>query len=428
MGNLEPDQSQRAAINGIIGSPRKLIVMTGGPGVGKTFTVQHLLAEIWTGFDITAANTFLCAPTGKAAKVMEESIDVNGLMHKPSTIHRMLGCRGPTWEFTESEPLKAGLIIVDESSMVDTMLMDRLFRSTAPWTRFVLVGDKDQLPPVGAGCPFRDIVARDASGSVYRLTENHRQAEGSLISNACVLALSGKMPIFGSPGEKTLSGDRPDDLFFWEASDPEEITEAIKAKALGWQEEGIRDSCILIPQRTGKLGVDNMNLELQETLNPNDNDDHEMMGDLKVMLRISDRVLQTKNDYQLDVFNGYLGVVIDINPELKAMTVKFDDGQIVVYNQQQAFHLRLGYCMTIHKAQGSQFAHGLLLCCKAHSHMNSRQLFYTGLSRFKTQAIVLGQPSAISRSIFKNKEFTRKTFIDKKTYLLKKEAGLIANA
>jgi exodeoxyribonuclease V alpha subunit len=228
-----------------------------------------------------------------------------------------------------------------------------------------------------------------------KLTTNHRQQQGSLVAHACLSVLDGNMPIFGTRGENTIGGILNDDLFFIEKDDKEEIPDTVANLCRTWHENH-QDYAILAPQKTGVCGVDAINKHLQETLNP----EHQGKPQIKLgwlTLRQGDKVLPTKNNYDLGVFNGFTGTIMAITDDV--ITVDFD-GEFVVYEEAEHIkQLTLGYCMTIHKSQGSQFNYGILICHSSHYYMWSRSILYTGISRFRQQLHVVGDKRAIKRGL-----------------------------
>ena len=402
------DVSQEAAVSYIIKSGG-ISVLTGGPGFGKTFTIQELLRRLWSDYGIRPDLTRMACPTGKAAKVLEDALDIE-VENRPSTIHRMLGCQGQIWEYGPTNRLSTQCLILDEASMIDSKLLARVITSISEGCKIILVGDKDQLPPVAAGCPFRDILTYGKQEAVSRLQTNHRQAQGSLIADACGRVIDGSKPLFGKQGEKTLGGKRQDDLFFIEEEDKEEIPNTVAAIARSWHDTG-KDYCVLAPQRTGVCGVEAMNKYLQETLNPPSKDKYEISVAPWLTLREGDKVLHTKNNYGLDVFNGFTGRILDIDPVSQVILVDFD-GQYVSYTETKDIkQLTLGYCLTVHKSQGSQYKYGVLVCHSSHYYMWSRQLLYTALSRFREELYVVGNNKAIKRAITNSQDDSRNTYL-----------------
>lgn len=396
------DQSQQAAVDNISKLAHRVSLLIGAGGSGKTFTIQHLLAQLWDDptNDITPETTYLAAPTGKAAKVLNDAFTESGFaVHNDAkTIHRMLGfIPGRGWTHNEDNPLNATLVILDEASMVDSLLLYRVISALPKTCILIKVGDENQLPPVAPGQPFTDLINHGPREIINRLTTNHRQQQGSLIATACLSILDGKMPSFGKQGEHTLGGTLEDDLFFIEQDDKEEIPAIVANLCRPWHEQQA-DYAVLAPQRTGVCGVDNINKYLQEKLNP-EADGKPQIKFGWLTLRLGDRVLQTKNNYDLGVFNGFTGIVIGIDEGAGVMMVDFD-GDVITY--EMADHIKqltLGYCMTVHKSQGSQFKKGVLICHSSHYYMWSRSILYTGVSRFRQELYIVGDTRAIKRGL-----------------------------
>jgi len=407
------DASQEKAIIGIANN-KNIAVLTGGPGFGKTFTIKALLQDLFNE-GLNPEKVYLACPTGKAAKVLDKSLAEDDeepikLENRPATIHRLLGCNGPLWEFNKQNKLEADCIIIDEASMVDSLLMARVLESVSTGCKFVFVGDKDQLPPVGAGCAFRDIIAANLPDTVYRLEKNHRQAAGSLIADACGHIINGERPTFGEVGAKTLGGERLDDLFHIEEEEKEDIPALLVDVVRGWHDKK-KDYCVLAPQKTGVCGVEAINKHLQESLNPASDSKQQMKVSAWLTIREGDKVMHIKNNYGLDVFNGFTGVVVSVDPIFEQIVVDFD-GQIVTYTDKADLkELVLGYCMTIHKGQGSQYQHGAIICHSSHYYMWSRQLLYTAVSRFREELHIIGNKKALKRAISNSVEDSRQTYL-----------------
>jgi len=406
----ELDESQQAAV-ATIQTNIGVSVMTGSPGTGKTTTIKQLLSELYLN-GVEPEEIYLGCPTGKASKVLEEALQGLNLKNPPMTLHRLLGFDGRHWTYTPEHPLPAAYLVIDEASMVDSVMLARVLRSITPGCRVLLVGDKNQLPPVQAGCPFRDIVSYGDHDRVAELKYNHRQAEGSLIADACSRVVSGKEPRFGEPGEQTLGGGRDDDLFWREIDDKNEILLTIEEISRPWHNLG-EDYCLLAPQRNGVIGVEEINKHLQAKLNPPAPDKRELKVSGWLTLRDGDKVLHTQNNYDLKVFNGFTGRVVGINsdPDHPGLIVDFD-GRLVTYTETSHIkQLALGYCLTIHKSQGSQFRYGIIVCHSSHTYMLTRQLLYTAISRFKEGLYVVGERKAVKRAIKNNVENYRNTWL-----------------
>ena len=408
--NLMLDDSQQSAVDGISKLDSKIYLLTGSGGSGKTFTLQYLLNKLWADEEsgITNDTTFLCSPTGKASKVIASSLPKGFLTNEPSTVHRLLEYNPAIgWLRCAEYKLNASLVIIDESSMCDSMLLSRVIAAIPDNCHLILVGDVNQLPPVAPGQPFADLINLGDQRLVHRLTTNHRQTQGSLIATACLSVLDGKMPVCGEPGEHTLGGELEDDLFLHEEEDKEDIPEKVMGLCEQWHRDGV-DYAVLAPQKTGVCGVDAINSYLQDKLNPADPGKNEIKV-AWVTLREGDKVLATKNNYKLNVFNGYTGIVTSIFGD--TVVVDFD-GQVVEYEEREDIkQLTLGYCMTIHKSQGSTIDYGVFICHSSHYYMQSRGLLYTAISRFRKELHVVGDKRAIKRGLSNVLSDSRNTYI-----------------
>jgi len=412
------DQSQQQAVDNISKLTSRIYLLIGAGGSGKTFTIQHLLQQLWSDPEktgITDETTYLAAPTGKASKVLNDAFQLAEFetFNEAKTIHRLLGYNpGTGWEYNAENQLDATLVILDEASMVDSLLLSRVIEALPEGCVLILVGDDAQLPPVAPGQPFTDMITCGPGEIINRLLTNHRQAQGSLIADGCLKILAGKKPTFGKPGENTLGGVLQDDLFFIEEDDKSEIPLIVSTLCRTWHEQGL-DYTVLAPQRTGVCGVDEMNKYLQEELNPPATN----KAQIKVAwltLRVGDKVLQTKNNYGLGVFNGFTGIItkIGLDYEGKDEIVVDFDGQIVRYSESKDIReLALGYCMTVHKSQGSQFKYGVLICHSSHYYMWSRSILYTGVSRFRQELHVVGDKKALKRGLSNVVSGDRNTFL-----------------
>lgn len=411
------DQSQQQAVNNISLLMFRVYLLIGAGGSGKTFTIQHLLTQLWDSPDNNISNdtTFLAAPTGKAAKVINDAFELAGFAveNEAKTIHRLLEYNpGTGWGRNQLNPLKASLVILDEASMVDSALLSRVVDALPEGCVLILVGDDAQLPPVAPGQPFTDLIKCGPQEIINRLTTNHRQAAGSLIADGCLKILAGRAMTFGNPGEHTLSGPLEDDLFFLELDDKEGIPAAVVKICKPWHDKGF-DYAVLAPQKTGVCGVDAMNKHLQEALNPPG------LGkpEIKVAwltLREGDKVLQTRNNYELGVFNGFCGIItkIDTGFDGEDIIVVDFDGQLVTYSETKDIKdLTLGYALSIHKAQGSQFKLGIIIFHSSHYYMASRSLFYTAVSRFREELHIVGDKKMLKRGLANVVSGERQTFL-----------------
>ncbi len=374
--------SQRAAIERALSS--HLLVITGGPGVGKTTLIQSLLLILRA----KRVKCLLCAPTGRAAKRLSEA---TGLEAK--TIHRLLEFQ-PAGGFARGadRPLDCDLLVVDETSMVDVPLMDKLLTAVPSSAHLIFVGDVDQLPSVGPGRVLANLI-ESGSLPVVRLTEIFRQAATSQIITNAHRINSGQLP----PISEGAS-----DFYFIERDEPEAIAativkmarERIPAK-LGI--DPIRDIQVLCPMNRGSLGTREMNLLLQNALNPA-RPDEPSVEKFGWQFRLGDKAIQTRNNYDKEVFNGDIGQVTAINLAEKELTITFD-GRDVVYDFGELDEVSLAYAITIHKSQGSEFPVVIVPVATQHFLLLARNLIYTGITRGKTMVVLVGQKKALSLAV-----------------------------
>ncbi len=380
---LELAPLQRDAIRQA--ASQKVLVITGGPGTGKTTLVRGIL-EVFAGRGRRCA---LCAPTGRAAKRLSETTG-----REAKTIHRLLEFDPALGGFKHDrgKPLDLDLLVVDEASMVDVALMNKLAQAVPPHACLVLVGDVDQLPSVGPGTVLADVIASGVV-PVVRLTEIFRQAGASWIVRAAHAVNAGEMPESAPPGRG--------DFYFVEADDPETIInriitmvrERIPAR---YGLDPFRDVQVLTPMNRSELGTANLNARLQAVLNP-------PRGGAEVerfgwRFRAGDKVIQTQNDYDKDVFNGDIGRVSDVNAHDQELTVEFD-GRPVTYDFGELDELALAYACTIHKAQGSEYPAVVIPLHGQHFMMLQRNLLYTGITRGKKLVVVAGSRKALSAAV-----------------------------
>ncbi|KLK93950.1 recombinase RecD [Microvirga vignae] len=375
--------SQREALKLVLGS--KVAVVTGGPGVGKT-TLLDTILRLLVAKGVKVA---LAAPTGRAAKRMTEQ---TGLEAK--TIHRLLEIDPKHGGFSRNEenPLDCDLLVVDETSMVDVPLMNALSKAVPPHAGLLLVGDVDQLPSVGSGQVLADIIASERI-AVARLTEVFRQAaESRIVVNAHRIN-KGQMPEPPKAGEES-------DFYFVEIADPEEgvpkIIQMIQERMpRRFGLDPMKDIQVLCPMNRGVLGARNLNIQLQEVLNPNPPAKVERFG-----WRFSpgDRVMETQNDYNREVFNGDLGTVARIDDEEGALIASFD-GREVSYPFGELDTLVPAYATTIHKSQGSEYPAVIIPVVTQHFTMLARNLLYTGVTRGKRLVVLVGQKKAVAMAV-----------------------------
>lgn len=382
---LELAPSQRDAIKQAL--TRKVLVVTGGPGVGKTTLVRGIL-EVFAARKLRCG---LCAPTGRAAKRLSETTG-----REAKTIHRLLefdpGLGG--FKRDRDRPLDLDLLVVDETSMVDVVLMNQLLRAVPPAACVVLVGDVDQLPSVGPGTVLADVIASKAV-PVARLTEIFRQASQSRIVRAAHQVHQGEMP--------ESCADAAGDFYFIEANTPEIIQDRIVALVrdripgrFGF--DPFRDIQVLTPMNRSELGTRNLNSLLQGILNPARAGAMQEVQRHGWTFRVGDKVLQTVNDYQKEVFNGDIGRVTALDLGEQELEVTFE-GRPVVYDFGELDELALAYATTVHKAQGAEYPAVILPLHTQHFLMLQRNLLYTALTRGKKLVVLVGSQKALALAV-----------------------------
>lgn len=359
----------------------RVTVITGGPGTGKTTIVRSLLAIL----DAAARTTILAAPTGRAAKRIKESSG-----HDAATIHRLLEFSPVERRFRRDErnPLECDVVILDEVSMVDVMLMYRLLRALPPGVTLVLVGDADQLPSVGPGRVLADLILSRAV-PVTELDEVFRQAEASrIVVNAHRINV-------GLPPLSEPDGD----FFLIEQEDPNRILDLIlelcrERIPRRFDLDSIDDIQVLSPMHRGEVGVTNLNRRLQMALNPEGTGIQ--IGER--LFKPGDKVMQTRNNYEKNVYNGDIGRLDMVDPQGQSLIVRFDDGT-VRYQRREIDELSLAYAISVHKSQGSEFPAVIVPVVTQHYMLLQRNLIYTAVSRGRKLVVVLGSRSAIRMAV-----------------------------
>lgn len=387
-----------------------LEIITGGPGTGKT-TIIKCITEI---FENHGMNVFMAAPTGRAAKRMS---DATGRESK--TIHRLLELgfsEDEEMDFYRGEetPLQCDVLIVDEASMIDILLMNSLLKAIPMGTRLIIVGDADQLPSVGPGNVLRDLIESKCV-KVVRLKDIFRQAEESMIVVNAHKINNGEMPILNKKNK---------DFYFLKAEEQNEILDILvqlinkRLPTFNNDWDKIKDIQILTPMRKGILGVENLNKKLQEILNPKDKEKEELIFK-DTLFRIGDKVMQTKNNYNLKwtrvsgegekegigVFNGDIGYICEIDEE--KLVVVFDEERKIVYDNVYLDELEIAYAMTVHKSQGSEFPVVIMPMFMGPPLLMNKNLFYTGITRAKKMVVLVGLLKSVNFMIANKKSYER---------------------
>ncbi|MDI6816638.1 MAG: ATP-dependent RecD-like DNA helicase [Actinomycetota bacterium] len=391
--SIELAWQQRDAIKRAIKS--KMMVVTGGPGTGKTTLINGVI-QILKGKE---RRVLLAAPTGRAAKRLSEATGMEA-----KTIHRLLefSPRAMSFERGPDNPLEVDILILDEVSMVDIVLFYNVLKALPMTSQIVLVGDVDQLPSVGPGGVLKDVIASGCV-EVVCLTEVFRQARESMVVMNAHAINSGKMPYVKGEGHRR-------DFFVIEKDEPEEVLETIKTLItqripahFGFSPTD--DIQVLTPMHKGLLGTSNLNKELQELLNP----EQESISRGSRTFRVADKVMQIRNNYDLDVFNGDIGKIASIDRVERVVRVNFE-GKMVLYEQSDLDELMLAYACSVHKAQGSEYPVVVLPLHTQHYMMLQRNLLYTAVTRGKKLVVVVGSKKALAIAVKNNKiqdRFTR---------------------
>ncbi len=406
--NIKLANSQKEAIEGAFFNG--IEVITGGPGTGKT-TIINCIVSI---FESLGLKVFMAAPTGRAAKRMAEATG-----REAKTIHRLLEIGSYSEEEVdeienETSAIECDVLIVDEASMVDISLMNALLKAMQVGTRLIIVGDVDQLPSVGPGNVLRDIIESDAV-KVVRLNEIFRQGQESMIVQNAHLINEGKMPILNTKNS---------DFYLERAADSEVMLEKIiglvktRLPKFNVEWDSVRDIQVLSPMRKGIMGIDNLNIQLQQVLNPKSKDKDEV--EIKDMIfRVGDKVMQIKNNYTLKwsknnsseegkgVFNGDVGYITEISEDEDKITVCFEDDKIVEYEESDLDEITLAYAVTIHKSQGSEFPVIIMPMFMGPPLLMNRNLLYTGITRAKKLVVLVGNSKVVEFMKDNNRSFER---------------------
>ena len=372
---------QWAAVRGAFAS--RVSVLTGGPGVGKTVCTRAIVAEARAA----DAKVALCAPTGRAARRLEEATG-----QEAQTIHRLLEWMpGREPGFKAGHPLPADLVIVDEASMLNLRLIEVLLGGLAESTHVVFVGDADQLPPIGAGKPFDDLIASGIA-PVVRLTHIFRQAARSMITTAAHEINRGRAPHL-EPEE-----GQDHDFFFIDRANPERaldtVVEVVAERApRRFGVDPIRDVQVLAPMYRGAVGIDSLNERLQQRLNP---DGKPVLGD---RFRVGDRLIQTRNSHELGLMNGSIVFLRADDPEAETILVHTDDGGSLTIPYGETATLRLAYAISVHKAQGCEVPFVIGVCHRSHARMLNRPLLYTAITRARSSCVLVGDRSVLEMAV-----------------------------
>jgi len=375
----------------------KVLVITGGPGTGKT-TIINAILKIFSKLNV---KIMLAAPTGRAAKRMTEATG-----HEAKTIHRLLeySLKKSGFQKNEENALNCDLLIIDEVSMIDTILMYHLLKAIPPGATFILVGDANQLPSVGAGNVLKDIISSNAV-PVVELIEIFRQAKESLIIVNAHKINSGIMPLL------VPSGKNMNDFYFIEQEDPEEVVKVILEitknripERFGF--DPTDDIQVLTPMHRGVAGSGNLNVELQNVLNPVE--DGILRGNQN--FRVRDKVMQIRNNYDKEVFNGDLGRIKSINSEHHEVIITFD-GRDILYDFAELDEIVLAYSISVHKSQGSEYPVVIIPILTQHYMLLQRNLIYTAVTRGKKLVVMVGTKKALAIGIKNNKMEKRYSYL-----------------
>ncbi len=390
------DDQQLAIISAL---KNKITIVTGGPGTGKTTLIRQLLAIL----DSYNMQYKLAAPTGRAAKRIQENTGKFA-----ATIHRLLEFDVSSMKFVHNEQntLKTHFLILDESSMIDTFLMNSILKALPQDIHLILIGDIDQLPSVGAGNVLSDLI--NSNQVPYtKLTQIFRQAQDSLIITNAHRVNQGEFPT-----SQTNSEDQKlKDFIFIKTEDPTnlpQLLENIVKNTLIKYKIYPNQMAILAPMHRGSAGTQKINFDVQKLLNPNNND--KIVQHSGYSYKVSDRIMQLKNNYDKHVFNGDTGQICEINTTDQKIICDYD-GRLVEYEFSELDELTLAYAISIHKSQGSEYDAVVIPIFTQHFTLLQRNLLYTAITRAKKLCILIGQTRAIAMAVKNNKTIERKTFL-----------------
>lgn len=405
---VEYDEVQAEAIREAVSS--KVMVLTGGPGTGKTTTTQGIIAAL----KAMGLRILLAAPTGRAAKRMSEATGMEA-----KTIHRLLEYNPKDgYKRNDDNPLEGDALIVDECSMIDLLLMNNLMKAIPAGMRLVLVGDIDQLPSVGAGNVLRDIIDSKRI-PVIRLTRIFRQAQESRIVMSAHAINKGVFP--------DTSNGKNTDFFFIQQEDPEQtvdtIVKLVKERLPNAYKRPTSDIQVLTPMQRGVVGAANLNMALQTVLNPG----QVSLNRSGYSFRQGDRVMQLRNNYDKEVFNGDLGYIERVDMEDRTLFVCFD-GRTVEYDVSELDELTLAYATTIHKSQGSEYPIVVMPVLMTHYVMLQRNLIYTGITRAKKICVLVGTKKALSFAIRNLSVLKRNTKLKERLNALECQSAKVSMA
>ena len=401
-------QEQMAVLEGM--PDHKLVVITGGPGTGKTTLIRSIMAV----FDALGRTVLAASPTGRASRRLAQ---VTG--KKAYTIHRLLGYSPEDASFfrDETNPLEADVIIVDEASMVDTILMYHLLLAVPMTAMLILVGDVFQLPPIGPGNVLSDIIRsleeryaeKDGSGAspVFTLTEIFRQAGESLIVRNAHRVRAGKFPRL----DQLTEPEDAHEFYFFPANTPDMARDMILRLCTDelprrFSLDPVSDIQVLTPMHKGKAGALVLNPSLQQALNPRETGIKTPFGEF----RRGDKVMHLKNNYQKEVFNGDMGIVVDMDESKGSLEVDFE-GRPVTYEPEDLDELTLGYAITVHKSQGSEYPAVVIPLMTAHYPLLQRNLLYTAITRGKRLVVLVGMEKAMAIALENNRPQQRMTLL-----------------